>query len=111
MLKRAEERERRSIENASLNDIARQNGFSNFDQMLNAKNEDMPIRGKMTKEEYKELLKGSSLSDQEKKDAQEGDQGKGGKGGGGGEGSGLLEAVKSIQSWMEKNLPSNAMTT
>jgi len=111
MLERAEERERRNIEKARLKDRARQEGFDNFDQMFNAANEDMPIRGKMTKEEYKKLLEGSSMSDQEKKAAQEGDMGKGGKGGGGGEGSGLLEAVKSIQSWMEKNLPSNAMTT
>jgi hypothetical protein len=111
MLKRSEDRERRSIENASLNDIARQNGFSNFDQMFNEANEDMPIMGKMTKEEYKKLMKGSSMSEQEKKDAQEGDMGKGGKGGGGDEGSSLISAVKSIQSWMEKNLPSNAMTT
>lgn len=111
MLKRSEDRERRSIENANLNDIARQNGFSNFDQMFNAANEDMPIMGKMTKEEYKKLMKGSSMSEQEKKDAQEGDMGKGGKGGGGDEESRLLEAVKSIKSWMEENLPSNAMTT
>jgi hypothetical protein len=111
IMQRADERELRSIENARLKDRARQEGFDNFDQMFNAANEDMPIRGKMTKEEYKKLLEGSSMSDQEKRDAQAGDQGKGGKGGGGGEGSGLLEAVKSIQSWMEKNLPSNAMTT
>jgi len=109
IMQRADMRERRSTENARLKDIARQNGFNNFDQMLNAANEDLPIMGKMTKEQYKKLLEGSSMSDQEKKDAQAGDQGKAG-GGGGGEGSGLLEAVKSIQSWMEKNLPSNALS-
>jgi hypothetical protein len=111
MMRRAKERARRRTENARLKDKARQNGFDNFDQMFNAYNEDMPIMGKMTKEEYKRLLEESSMSDQEKKDAQEGGKGKGGKGGGGDEESSLIKAVKSIYSWMDKNLPSNAMTT
>ena len=110
MMRRAEERARRRTENARLKDKARQKGFNNVDQLLDAINDTLPITRKMSKEDYKKLLDKSSMSEQEKKDAQEGDMGKSGKGGGGGEGSGLLEAVKSIQTWMEKNLPSNAMT-
>jgi hypothetical protein len=93
-----------------MKDIARQNGFDNFNQMYDAAMDDLPIKGKMTKEDYKALMEGSSLSKEEKKAAEE-SKGKGGKGGGGDEGSSLIKAVKSIQAWMEKNLPSNALTT
>jgi hypothetical protein len=110
ILRRANEREDRRLQDARMKDIARQNGFDNFNQMYDAAMADLPIKGKMSKEDYKALMEGSSLSKEEKKAAEE-SKGKGGGKAAQDSAGSLLSAVKSIQTWMEKNLPSNALTT
>jgi hypothetical protein len=110
MMQRADAREQRSIESARLKDTARQQGFDNFDQMFRKANESMPIMGKMTKEEYKKLLEGSSMSQDQKKAAQEDKKSGGGKAGQPSPDS-LLNKVSEIYNWMTNNLPSNALSS
>jgi hypothetical protein len=109
-MQRADAREQRSIESARLKDTARQQGFDNFDQMFRKANESMPIMGKMTKEEYKKLLDGSSMSQDQKKAAQE-DKGMGGGKGPKQSTDSLLNKVSDIYKWMTENLPSNALSS
>jgi hypothetical protein len=109
MMQRADAREQRSIESARLKDTARQQGFDNFDQMFRKANESMPITGKMTKEEYKQLLEGSSMSKDQKKAAQE-DNGTRGTKAGKPSSDSLLSKVTEIYNWMTNNLPSNALS-
>ena len=108
IMQRADKTEQRQTENARLKDIARQNGFDNFDQMLSAANNNLPIRGQMTKDEYKNLMLGDSQSTDQKKASEDA---KGGGRGKGGEGSNALQTiVQSIYTWMQTNLPSNALS-
>jgi len=109
ILRRANEREDRRLQDARMKDIARQNGFDNFNQMYDAAMADLPIKGKMSKEDYKALMDGSSLSKEEKKAAEE-SKGRGG-GKAGEEKDSLGGKVAAILQWMKDNLPSNALTT
>jgi hypothetical protein len=110
ILRRASEREERRLQDARMKDIARQNGFDNFNQMYDAAMADLPIKGKMSKEDYKALMEGSSLSKEEKKAAEE-SKGKGGGKGAQESAGSLLSKVSEIYKWMTENLPSNALTT
>jgi len=115
-LQRAEDRANRAAENARLKDIARQSGFSNFNQMFNEANKQMPIKGKLNKEEYAKTLLGPDSQQKEdennrnKKAADAENKNKMIQTESTGELKKLTKVVEDISKWMKKNLPSNAMT-